>query len=103
MVVAKSRFLSGKHGRKRAEPAFYGTIDGLTFAVPAMKLLLIEDNPTLAHWLAKMLEQEAFALDAVQDGDAADRLLRTNHYDVILLDLNLPDRKSTRLNSSHRR
>ncbi|CAB3798274.1 MULTISPECIES: response regulator [Paraburkholderia] len=55
-----------------------------------MKLLLIEDNPTLAHWLAKMLEQEAFALDAVQDGDAADQLLRTNHYDVILLDLNLP-------------
>ncbi|MGE8491264.1 MAG: DNA-binding response regulator, partial [Paraburkholderia nemoris] len=32
----------------------------MTFAVPAMKLLLIEDNPTLAHWLAKMLEQEAF-------------------------------------------
>jgi len=55
-----------------------------------MKLLLIEDNPTLAHWLAKMLEQEAFALDTVQDGDAADQLLRTNHYDVILLDLNLP-------------
>jgi DNA-binding response OmpR family regulator len=74
----------------RAKPLFYGTIDGLTFAVPAMKLLLIEDNPTLAHWLAKMLEQEAFALDAVQDGDAADQLLRTNHYDVILLDLNLP-------------
>jgi hypothetical protein len=23
-----------------------------------MKLLLIEDNPTLAHWLAKMLGQE---------------------------------------------
>jgi DNA-binding response OmpR family regulator len=74
----------------RATPLFYGTIDGLTFAVPAMKLLLIEDNPTLSHWLAKMLEQEAFALDAVQDGDAADQLLRTNHYDVILLDLNLP-------------
>lgn len=55
-----------------------------------MKLLLIEDNPTLSHWLAKTLEQDAFALDAVQDGDAADQLLRTNRYDVVLLDLNLP-------------
>jgi two-component system response regulator TctD len=55
-----------------------------------MKLLLIEDNPTLAHWLAKMLAAEAFTLDAVHDGDAADQLLRTNHYDVVLLDLNLP-------------
>jgi len=66
------------HG-KRANLLIYGTIDGLTPAVPAMKLLLIEDNPTLSHWLAKMLEKEAFALDAVQDGDAADQLLRTNH------------------------
>ena len=62
------------HTARAQSPLFYGTIDGLTFAVPAMKLLLIEDNPTLAHWLAKMLEQEAFALDTVQDGDAADQL-----------------------------
>ena len=55
-----------------------------------MKLLLIEDNPTLSHWLARMLEQDAFALDAVQDGEAADQLLRMNRYDVVLLDLNLP-------------
>ncbi|MBP0590544.1 response regulator [Paraburkholderia sp. LEh10] len=55
-----------------------------------MKLLLIEDNPTLSHWLARMLEQDSFALDAVQDGEAADRLLRMNRYDVVLLDLNLP-------------
>ncbi|HTH59242.1 MAG TPA: response regulator [Paraburkholderia sp.] len=55
-----------------------------------MKLLLIEDNPTLAHWLVKTLEADAFALDSVQDGEAADQVLRTNHYDVVLLDLNLP-------------
>ena len=79
-----------KYGWERARRLFYGTIDGLISAVPTMKLLLIEDNPTLAHWLAKMLEQESFTLDAVQDGDAADQLLRTNHYDVVLLDLNLP-------------
>jgi two-component system, OmpR family, response regulator TctD len=55
-----------------------------------MKLLLIEDNPTLSLWLAKTLEQESFALEAVQDGESADQLLRTHQYDVVLLDLNLP-------------
>ncbi|MDR3101588.1 MAG: response regulator [Paraburkholderia sp.] len=55
-----------------------------------MKLLLIEDNPTLVHWLVKTLEELGFACDAVQDGGAADSLLRTNAYDVVLLDLNLP-------------
>ena len=55
-----------------------------------MKLLLIEDNPTLSLWLAKMLEQASFVLEAVQDGESADQLLRTNQYDVVLLDLNLP-------------
>jgi two-component system, OmpR family, response regulator TctD len=55
-----------------------------------MKLLLIEDNPTLSLWLAKMLEQESFTLETVQDGESADQLLRANLYDVVLLDLNLP-------------
>jgi len=55
-----------------------------------MKLLLIEDNPTLAHWLVKTLEEQAFAFDAVQDGEAADQLLKSRRYDVVLLDLNLP-------------
>jgi two-component system, OmpR family, response regulator TctD len=55
-----------------------------------MKLLLIEDNPSLAHWLSKLLDEQAFVVDHVLDGGAADRLLQCNHYDVVLLDLNLP-------------
>ncbi|MDB5846808.1 MAG: DNA-binding response regulator [Rhodoferax sp.] len=55
-----------------------------------MKLLLIEDNPELAHWLASLLREQEFVVDHVADGDAADRLLRQAGYDVVLLDLNLP-------------
>jgi len=55
-----------------------------------MKLLLIEDNPELAHWLASLLREQDFVVDHVEDGDAADRLLQQTHYDVVLLDLNLP-------------
>lgn len=55
-----------------------------------MKLLLIEDNPSLAHWLAKLLRDARFTVDTAADGDTADQLLQTEHYDVVLLDLQLP-------------
>jgi len=78
-----------------ANARLYGTIDDqfrllLFTARSPMKLLLVEDNPILSHWLAKVLEQEDFALDTALDGITADQLLRTNYYDVVLLDLNLP-------------
>ena len=55
-----------------------------------MKLLLIEDNLELAHWLMQLLREQAFVVDHVADGAAADQLLRQGSYDVVLLDLNLP-------------
>lgn len=55
-----------------------------------MKLLLIEDDAQLAHWLVQLLREQDFLVDHVADGGAADRLLAQSHYDVVLLDLNLP-------------
>lgn len=55
-----------------------------------MKLLLVEDNPELAHWLASLLRAQDFVVDHVDQGDAADQLLRQTRYDVVLLDLNIP-------------
>ncbi|WHZ12675.1 MAG: hypothetical protein OJF60_003116 [Burkholderiaceae bacterium] len=55
-----------------------------------MKLLLIEDNEQLSHWLASLLREQAFVVDQVPDGDAADRQLRDARYDLVLLDLNIP-------------
>ncbi|MBS0342091.1 MAG: response regulator transcription factor [Proteobacteria bacterium] len=55
-----------------------------------MKLLLVEDNPQLAHWLASLLREQDFVLDHVDNGEAADRLLAQTAYDVVLLDLNIP-------------
>lgn len=55
-----------------------------------MKLLLVEDNVELAHWIANLLRQEKFAIDCAPDGECADRMLATQHYDVVLLDLRLP-------------
>lgn len=59
--------------------------------IPAcMKLLLIEDNAELAHWLAGLLRAQDFVVDHVADGHAADGLLQQARYDVVLLDLNIP-------------
>ncbi|KFX64495.1 MULTISPECIES: response regulator [Paraburkholderia] len=55
-----------------------------------MKLLLVEDNAELAHWVVNLLRRENFAIDCVGDGESADRLLAAQCYDVVLLDIQLP-------------
>ncbi|RDK11735.1 response regulator [Cupriavidus lacunae] len=55
-----------------------------------MKVLLIEDNASLIHWLARLLKEERFMVDTALDGEYADQLLMTQHYDVVLLDLQIP-------------
>jgi len=55
-----------------------------------MRLLLIEDNPQLAHWLSKMLADEGFLVEHAPDGETAEAILHDARYDVVLLDLNLP-------------
>ncbi|MBV8464955.1 MAG: response regulator [Burkholderiales bacterium] len=55
-----------------------------------MRILLVEDNPGLAEWLAKALENDRYTVDCIKDGDHADQALRTESYDLVLLDLSLP-------------
>ncbi|WP_027819969.1 response regulator [Paraburkholderia bannensis] len=55
-----------------------------------MKLLLVEDNAELSHWIVNLLRAEQFTVDAVIDGEAADSVLVTQRYDVVLLDMRLP-------------
>lgn len=55
-----------------------------------MKLMLVEDNAELAHWIVNLLRAENFTVDCVADGEAADSVLMTHGYDVVLLDMRLP-------------
>jgi two-component system response regulator TctD len=45
--------------------------------IDAMRLLLVEDNDQLAHWLAKILRDDGFMLDRVSDGEAAAAAVRS--------------------------
>ncbi|UXY14328.1 response regulator [Chitiniphilus purpureus] len=55
-----------------------------------MRILLVEDNPQLSESLCTALEQAGFAVDAVHDGEAADHVLHTHDYALVVLDLALP-------------
>ncbi len=56
----------------------------------AMRLLLVEDSPELSVWLAKALTSARYSVDCAADGAQAVGLLRTEDYDVVILDLGLP-------------
>lgn len=55
-----------------------------------MRILLIEDEPLLGEAVAAHLHK-LHSVDWMQSLDAASEAMRTVDYDVVLLDLNLPD------------
>jgi two-component system response regulator TctD len=55
-----------------------------------MKILLVEDNRALSEWLARTLRTDHYTVDCCHDGGDADRLLLTESYDLVILDLALP-------------
>ncbi|MGQ0730278.1 response regulator [Acidovorax sp.] len=57
-----------------------------------MRLLLVEDDSMIGEAVLDLLRAEQYAVDWVRDGDAADTALRTQAYDLVLLDLGLPQR-----------
>lgn len=55
-----------------------------------MRLLLVEDDAILGDGLKAGLTLEGYAVDWLTDGAQADEALKLNHYDLVVLDLNLP-------------
>lgn len=57
-----------------------------------VRLLLVEDDPTLSELLVQGLHEEGYHVDRAADGEEADLFLADRVYAVILLDRLLPDR-----------
>ncbi|KPJ92978.1 MAG: hypothetical protein AMJ55_08935 [Gammaproteobacteria bacterium SG8_15] len=55
-----------------------------------MRVLLVEDDPILGDGIKTGLKQDKYNVDWLSDGGQASNALETDHYDLILLDLNLP-------------
>lgn len=56
-----------------------------------MRLLLVEDDEILGDGLAVGLKMEGYAVDWLTNGKLADEALKMNCYELVVLDLNLPD------------
>ena len=57
---------------------------------PQRRILLVDDEPGLRRTLSDRLRKEGYAVDTAANGDIALELARKGHYDLIVLDLNLP-------------
>lgn len=55
-----------------------------------MRVLVVDDESTLADLIAKGLARQDMAVDVVYRGDDADDLLSVNDYDVVVLDRDVP-------------
>ncbi len=56
-----------------------------------MRILLVEDNQALAEGLSTILRGSGYAVDAVTDGASAEAVAAAETYDLVILDLNLPE------------
>jgi len=54
------------------------------------RILVVEDDPKVLAFLKKGLETQAYAVETAEDGREGERLLSTQRYDLVVLDLNLP-------------
>ena len=55
-----------------------------------MRILIVEDDPTLADGLIRSLTQSGYAVDRAGNGQQAQHMLQDENYDLAILDLGLP-------------
>ena len=68
-----------------------------------MRLLIVEDNEKLATLTAKLLRDNLYSVDTVATVDEARAAIEIVDYDLILLDLSLPDGDGSEILRSLRR
>lgn len=56
-----------------------------------MKILIVEDEQSVVSFLRKGLEEQSYIVDVAYDGKTGQQLALQNQYDIILLDVILPE------------
>ncbi|CAA0115528.1 Signal transduction histidine-protein kinase BarA [BD1-7 clade bacterium] len=78
-------------------------LPAVTIDSPTVRALLIEDNPVFHQVFKTVFKKAGFELAVAEDGARALALLQEREFDVLIVDLNLPDYSGTRLLSLIRR
>lgn len=56
-----------------------------------MKVLVVEDEVKVSNFIMRGLEEEGYTVDVAEDGKKGLELIKTQEYDVVLLDLMIPE------------
>ncbi len=68
-----------------------------------MKILIIEDDHTLSQNIGEALKAESMVVQVVYDGLLAERMLKKESFDCVVMDVNLPGRNGFDLCSRFRK
>ena len=55
-----------------------------------MRILVIEDDPTVGQYVKRGLEEHRWAVDLMTDGEEGERRASSEAYDLVILDMRLP-------------
>jgi two-component system copper resistance phosphate regulon response regulator CusR len=55
-----------------------------------MRILVIEDDPTVGQYVKRGLEEHRWAVDLITDGEEGERRASSEAYDLVILDMRLP-------------
>jgi len=62
-----------------------------------MKILVIEDDPTVGQFVKRGLEEQRWVVDLVADGEEGERRAGSEAYDLLILDMRLPGRNGMQI------
>ncbi len=55
-----------------------------------MKILVIEDDPTVGPFIKRGLEEQRWGVDLVDNGDEGEQIAASGEHDLVILDMRLP-------------
>jgi two-component system copper resistance phosphate regulon response regulator CusR len=55
-----------------------------------MRVLVIEDDPTVGQFVKRGLEEQRWTVDLVDTGDEGEQIALDGNYDLVILDMRLP-------------
>ncbi|MFL5577468.1 MAG: response regulator transcription factor [Gemmatimonadaceae bacterium] len=67
-----------------------------------MKVLVIEDDPTVGQFVKRGLEEQRWGVDLVPDGEEGEQRAASESYDVVILDMRLPGKSGLQVLQSLR-
>jgi len=62
-----------------------------------MKILVIEDDPTVGQFVKRGFEEHRWRADLVDNGDDGEARARADDYDVVVLDMRLPGKSGSQV------